>query len=141
MKFKYKEGVFVFLLVFVMLFNAIGLANSTLSYSMTDLPKGEWICCEPSPDGTKELNIYMAELEGVVTALRGEVSYLNEKGDEKTRNVYWQEGEKNVIATWKDAETVTINDKEIKIFGEPYDSRTQIILPEHSAKNRTINEE
>lgn len=139
MKIKYAEPIAVFLLVFVMLFNAIGMAVDAFGYNMEDLPTGKRLYYELLPNDTKSFSLYLVELDGVNTAIRGEVSYFNEKGEMETRNIYWQVGAKTAIAGWKDENTITINGKDIKIYGEPYDSRTQIELPEHSAKNRTQN--
>lgn len=139
MKFKYAEPIAVFSLIFVMLFNAIGMAVDAFGYDMEELPTGERLYYELLPNDTKSFSLYLVELDGVNTAIRGEVSYFNENGEMETRNIYWQVGAKTAIAGWKDENTITINNKDIKINGEPYDSRTQIELPEHSAKNRTQN--
>lgn len=139
MKVKYVEPILVFLLIFVMLFNAIGMAVDAFGYDMEELPKGKRLYYELLPNDTKSFSLYLVEIDGVNTAIRGEVSYFNESGNMETRNIYWQVGVKTAIAGWKDENTITINDQDIKINGEPYDSRTQIELPEYSAKNRTIN--
>lgn len=140
MKIKYAEPVFVFLIIIVLLFNAIGLAVDAFSYDMEDLPEGERLYYELLPNDTKSFSLYLVELDGVNTAIRGEVSYFDENNKMVTRNIYWQVGEKTAIAGWKDENTVTVNNKDIKINGEPYDSRTQIELPEYSAKNRSMNQ-
>ena len=121
-----------------MLFNAIGLAYDTFNYSMDDLPEGKELYYELCPNDAKIFKLYLVELEGVDTALRGEVSYYK---DEKliVKNVYWQIGKKTVKAGWKDKNTITVDDKDINIYNQTYDSRTQIELPEYSAKNRTLN--
>lgn len=139
MKIKYAEPIFVFSIIIVMLFNAVGLAVDAFSYDMEELPEGKRLYYELLPNDTKSFSLYLVELDGVNTAIRGEVSYFDENDEMVTRNIYWQVGEKTAIAGWKDENTVTINNKDIKINGEPYDSRTQIELPEYSAKNRTIN--
>ena len=139
MKIKFAEPVFVFLLLIVMFFNAIGLAVDAFGYNMEDLPKGKFLYSVMSPDGKNTFSLYLVEMENVNTAIRGEVVTINESDNMEKSNIYWQVGEKTAIAGWKDETTITVNDKEIKLGGEPYDSRTQIELPEHSAKNRTIN--
>lgn len=139
MKFKYKEGIFTIVLVFVMLFNAVGMAVDAFSYDMEDLPTGKKLYYEICPNDTKIFTLYLVELEGINTALRGEVTYFNEEGELQTRNIYWQVGKKTAIAGWKDQNTVTIDNKDINIKSDSYDSRTQIELPEYSAKNRTLN--
>lgn len=139
MKIKYAEPIFVFLLIIVMLFNAVGLAVDAFSYNMEELPKGKFLYSVMSPDGKNTFSLYLVKMENVNTAIRGEVVSIDENAEMEKQNVYWQVGSKTAIAGWKDETTITVNDKEIKLGGEPYDSRTQIELPEHSAKNRRVN--
>ena len=139
MKFKYAEPISVFLIIFVMLFNAIGMAVDAFGYDMDDLPQGKFLYSVMSPDGKNTFSLYLVEIEDVNTAIRGEIASINDEDKIEKENIYWQVGEKTAIAAWKDENTITVNDQELKLDGEPYDSRTQIILPEHSAKNRTIN--
>ncbi|MBO5232065.1 MAG: hypothetical protein J6B88_05515 [Clostridia bacterium] len=139
MKFKYAEPISVFLIIFVMLFNAIGMAVDAFGYDMDDLPQGKFLYSVMSPDGKNTFSLYLVEIEDVNTAIRGEIASINDEDKIEKENIYWQIGAKTAIAGWKDENTITVNDQELKLDGEPYDSRTQIILPEHSAKNRTIN--
>lgn len=141
MKMKYIEGILAFLLVFVMLFNAVGMAVDAFFYDVDELPTGKLLFSEQSPEKSKTLAFYLVEIEDVNTGVRGEVSYINEDGETETRNIYWQVGAKTAEVEWKGENQVVINESEINLKGEPYDSRTQIILPEHSAKNRTMNDE
>ena len=122
-----------------MLFNAIGMAVDAFGYDMDDLPQGKFLYSVMSPDGKNTFSLYLVEIEDVNTAIRGEIASINDEDKIEKENIYWQVGEKTAIAGWKDENTITINDREIKLTGEPYDSRTQIELPEHSAKNRTLN--
>ena len=115
MKFKYKEGIFTIVLVFVMLFNAVGMAVDAFGYSMEDLPKGQKLYYELCPNDSKIFSLYLVELEGINTALRGEVTYFDDEGELQNRNIYWQVGKKTAIAGWKDENTVTIDNKDIKI--------------------------
>lgn len=141
MKKKYIEGVFAFLLLFVTLFNIVGMVADAFFYNVDELPTGEFLFSNKSPNGSQTLNFYLVEIENVNTGVRGELSYINEKGETQTRNIYWQVGAKTAEVEWKGENQVVINESEINITGEPYDSRTQIVLPEHSAKNRVINEQ
>jgi hypothetical protein len=122
-----------------MLFNLIFMAIDAFGNSMERLPKGSFLYSVMSPDGKNTFSLYLVKIEGVNTALRGEVASVSDNEEIEKRNVYWQVGVKTAIAGWKDENTITVNDKEIKLSGEPYDSRTQIVLPEHSAKNRVYN--
>ncbi len=139
MKFKYAEPIFVFLLLIVMLFNLVFLVIDAFGYDMERLPEGKFLYSVMSPDGKNTFSLYRVEMENVNTAVRGEVVSVSEDEEITKRNIYWQVGIKTAIAGWKDENTITVNDKEIKLSGEPYDSRTQIVLPEHSAKNRAYN--
>ena len=139
MKIKYLEPILVFLIIFIMLFNAVGMAVDAFGYDMDELPRGKFLYSVMSPDGKNTFSLYLVKMENVNTAIRGEVVSINENAEMKKQNVYWQVGAKTAIAGWKDENTITVNDKEIKLGGEPYDSRTQIELPEHSAKNRRVN--
>ena len=139
MKIKYAEPILVFLIIISMLFNAAYMAVDAFGYDMDELPKGKFLYSVMSPDGKNTFSLYLVKMENVNTAVRGEVVSIDENAEMKKQNVYWQVGAKTAIAGWKDEATITVNDKEIKLGGEPYDSRTQIELPEHSAKNRTMN--
>lgn len=140
MKARFIEGIFAFIFVAVMLFNTIGMAVDAFSYDMDELPVGEKLFSEPSPDRSKNITFYLVEIEGVNTAIRGELSYTNDKGETEIRNIYWQVGTETVQAEWVDEKMILINENEVYPDGDPYDSRTQIILPEYSAKNYIINE-
>lgn len=136
---KILEPVLVFVLILVTLFNMVGLAVEAFGYDTTELPKGEFLYSVMSPDSKHTLRLYLVEIENVNTAIRGEVVSLKEDGTMESRNVYWEVGTKNAIAGWINEETVSINNREVKLSGEPFDSRKQIELPEASAKNRAMN--
>ena len=140
MKIKYGQSIVAFLFVFVILFNAISMAVDAFSFDMDELPTGKMLSFYPSPDNSKTLTFYLVEIERTNTAIRGELLYTNENGEKETRNIYWQVGAKTVQAVWVDENIAIVNENEVYINGDPYDSRTQIILPEYSAKNRIINE-
>lgn len=139
MKYKILEPVLVFVLILVTLFNMVGLAVEAFGYDTTELPKGEFLYSVMSPDSKHTLRLYLVEIENVNTAIRGEVVSVKEDGTMESRNVYWEVGTKNAIAGWLNEETVSINNREVKLSGEPFDSRKQIELPEASAKNRAKN--
>ena len=138
MKLKYAEPICVFLLLIVMLFNLIFLAVDAFGHNMEKLPEGKFLYSIMSPDGKNTLSLYLVNVKNVNTAIRGEVASISEDQNIEKHNIYWQVGSKTAIAGWKDENTVTINDQELKIT-ETYDSRTQIELPKYSAKNRFYN--
>lgn len=136
MKCKLAEPIFVFALVAVMLFNMIGLAVDSFGYSIEDLPEGKFMFSAMSPDSKNTLRIYKVEIQNVGSAIRGEVVSFEENGDMTSKNIYWETGVDTAMAGWLDEDTVTINDHEVNLTGDPYDSRSQIELPEASAKKR-----
>ena len=84
-----------------------------------------------SPDGKNTLRIYSVEIDGIGTAVRGEIV-----STDRTYNIYWETGTTSAIAAWVDDSTVDINGNTVNINGKPYDSRRQIEIPSGSAKNK-----
>ena len=128
MKIKYAEFVVTMLLCFVMIFNMVFLAIDGLGRDLNNLPEGELVASYLGFDKKTSLNIYTSSLNGVGTAVRGEIAF----NDGSTKNVYWCINETQTSAAWQDENTVVINGNQIAIDGEPYDSRTRIELPEAS---------
>ena len=131
MKIKYAEFIFTLTLCFVLVFNMIFVAIDGLGGGLENLPEGELVFSVQSGKKDKTLNLYTASLSGVGNAVRGEVKW----SDGTTKNVYWCINETKYSAAWQDDSTVIINGNPINIYGELYDSRTRIELPEASYKN------
>lgn len=136
MKSRLVAPIFVFLLIFVMLFNMVGLAVDAFSFDMEKLPKGRYLYNVSSPDGVSVLCIYLVDIPNIGSAIRGELNTLNDSGEREIKNIYWETGTRTCIASFLNSTTALINEHEVNINGTPYDSRTQIVLPEASAKNR-----
>lgn len=136
MKRKWVVPVFTFVFIFVMLFNMVGLAINSFWYDINDLPKGQHLRDIPCPDNKSVLSIYEVNVPDIGYGIRGEIANLDKNGNRQTRNIYWETGTRKYNVTFLDADTIIINDHEVHINGEPYDSRRQIELPEASAKNR-----
>lgn len=128
MKVKYAELIFVIVFFFVSVFNMVGLAKDGLGNSLENLPQGKLKASVTSPDKATVLNLYSAELNGAVKAVRGEIVYKN--GEKK--NIYWALGETNTVAFWLNRDAVMINSNRVDIDGIPYDSRNKIELPKAS---------
>jgi hypothetical protein len=107
------------------------LAVDGLGNSLEGLPKGKLVLSSKSADKKMSLNIYKAELNGVDTAVRGEVVFE----DGSLRNIYWDIGQEDTSAKWANNDTVIINGNYISIDGIVFDSRRRIELPEASYKN------
>ncbi len=136
MKCKLFEPILVFLLIFVMFFNMIGLAVDSFSFDMDKLPNGKYLYNVAAPDGISVLCVYLVDIKGIGSAVRCELNTLDEGGNRQVKNIYWETGVRTCNVSFINATTALINDHEVNINGTPYDSRTQIILPEASAKNR-----
>ncbi len=133
---KLLETILIIIFVFVTVFNMIGTSVDAFGYSMEKLPEGKPLFSVMSPDGMKTLRLYRIEIKNVGTAIRGETVTKNEQDQLVKTNIYWETNASSAIASWKNENTVEINNNEIKLDGTPYDSRTQIALPEATAKNR-----
>lgn len=123
--------VFCLLTLLVSLFNMVGMAIDGFFYNLKDLPTGQPLYSSMSPDGKTTLKLYKVELNGVGSAIRGELITAD-----KTENVYWEVGAKSAISTWTSNNNMIINDHFVSKNGDKYDSRRQIELPEASAKSR-----
>ncbi len=131
MKFKYANFIVTTVLCFVLIFNMVFLAIDGLSYSMENLPEGKLVYSVISANKRQKLNMYVAELNGVGTAVRGEVQLK----DGSIKNVYWCIDETRTNASWVNEKMVEINGHKIHLDGELFDSRKRIELPEASYKN------
>lgn len=136
MKIKYIEFIFVMITLIVTLFNMICFAVDGLTNKTSDLPEGEFVAEYPNYDNSAVVKIYSATLNGVCTAIRGEV--VKSSGGE-TKNIYWQLDESNAQVQWVGKNTVYINGNAVNINGDPYDGRSKIKLPEASLKNMMKN--
>ena len=87
------------------------------------LPEGEFLYSSLSPDGETTVSIY--KVSGMKrSAIRGAVVSVNEQGERKERNIFWQVGTDNALSGWVDNTTISINDKEVDVLsGGWYDSR------------------
>lgn len=130
------EPILTIVFVFVTVFNMIGVAIDTFGNNMEKLPEGTPLFSVMSPDGLKTLRIYRIQIKNIGTAIRGETITTDKNNQLVKTNIYWETNASAAIASWKNEDTVEINNNEVKIDGAPYDSRTQIELPEASAKNR-----
>lgn len=140
LKFKGLSYIIILLTLVVTLFNLGGMISDSFFYDLKDLPTGEFLFPTMSPDGKKTVRIYKVEINSLGTAIRGELVWVDEKNITNTKNIYWQTGKTSAMVAWQNENTVLIDDHFISVFGEGYDSRKQIELPEASTKNRILKE-
>ncbi|MBK3496438.1 DUF5412 domain-containing protein [Viridibacillus sp. YIM B01967] len=93
-------------------------------YDMERLPTGEFFTEETSPDGKYTIKAYVTN-GGATTSytVRGELVF-NEQNN-RTKNIYWNDGEDTVNISWSDNDTVIINGHTLDVPNEKFDFRHQ----------------
>ena len=110
-----KAFVIVIFLSICCIFSSCGL------YSMNNLPTGELIDQEISPNGKYKVNAYLVAGNATVDfSVRCEVVEI-ETGS--TRNIYWQYRMENADIVWIDDHTVNINGVVLDVQTDSYDWR------------------
>ena len=132
LKTKYTEFIVVMLTLIVTLFNILGLVMDLHINKTTDLPEGKLIHSSANWDKSVTVKLYAASLSGAKNAVRGE-AIMGDTGEVK--HIYWELDEKSATVKWINKSVLEINGNVVNINGEPFDSRTQIELPEASPKN------
>ncbi|MGM0861235.1 DUF5412 family protein [Bacillus atrophaeus] len=92
-------------------------------FSMSSLPKGEYLESYSSPNNDYKINIYRTN-GGATTnyALRGELE--NTKSGKKN-NIYWENDREDAKVKWIDEDHVSINKKVLDINKDTYDFRRE----------------
>ncbi len=135
MKHRIAEFIFVMVFLCVTLFNMIGMAVSAFVHDMSDLPNGNFLYSVMSPSGNSTLKMYRVEVKNIGKGIRGELITTDKEGNSVAKNIYWETNAKNAIAAWVDEQEVSINGHSFNAMREVYDSRSEVELPEYSAKN------
>ena len=93
-------------------------------YVDVDLPTGEYLTEETSPDGTYTIRAYRNN-GGATTSysIRGELVF--NKNNSKTKNIYWNYREDTAEIEWTDNDTVIINGHTLEVPNERFDFRNQ----------------
>lgn len=132
LKVKYAEFITVILALAVTLFNIGGLLMDLHLNKTTDLPQGSLVLSSVNEDRSVTVKFYAASLSGAKSAIRGEA--VNKETGE-IKHIYWALDESSAVVKWLSKNVLEVNGNVVNINGEPYDSRTQIELPEASLKN------
>ncbi|MED0676191.1 DUF5412 family protein [Aneurinibacillus thermoaerophilus] len=117
-----KKKVLLGLIILILIFaGVIGYVYYSLFYSMSNLPKGDFIKKVDSPDKNYTIQMYIVNGGATVsTAVRGEL-ITNKKGTKK--NIYWDYKTSDTNVKWLDNDTVSINGHEINVEKDVYDFR------------------
>ncbi|WP_277584850.1 DUF5412 domain-containing protein [Psychrobacillus antarcticus] len=100
----------------------LGIFVYTFFISMENLPKGEFLAEESSPDGKFTLKAYVTNGGSTTSyAVRGELVFNEKNG--KIKNIYWNYREEDAEISWVDNDTVIINDHTLNVPKEKYDFR------------------
>lgn len=100
----------------------LGFSIHLCFFSMHNLPKGEFLYKDTSPQGTYTLKVYFCYGGSLSSdAVRVELIDNNKKG--KKKNIYWEYRASNAMITWIDDNKVKINDHELSLPNDKYDWR------------------
>lgn len=98
------------------------LIVKSLFFSMSNLPKGEYLNESVSPEGTYTIKTYLCSGSATSSySVRGELIINNKKG--KSKNIYWNYRTEDAFITWLDDDTVKINGHIIDLPDGKYDWR------------------
>lgn len=124
MKRKLKIILLVVSIPITLLMVLLGVIVHIFFVSMENLPKGEFLTEETSPDGKYTLKVFVSN-GGATTsyAIRGELVFNEKNG--KTQNIYWNYREETAEISWVDDDTVIINHITLNVLKEKYDFRFQ----------------
>lgn len=93
-----------------------------LFFSMSRLPKGEFLNKSTSADGKYTIKTYLCNEGATVNyAIRGELIINHDSN--KTKNIYWDYKVDHAIINWDNNNTVVINGKKIDLPNGKYDWR------------------
>ena len=85
---------------------------------ISDVPDGEYKYTSNSPDGDRELKIYLVETD-IGNAVR-----IAQTKNNKTENIFWQTNVNEANIYWQDNDSVVINGIILKLAeDEKFDSR------------------
>lgn len=128
MKRNFGFKVLYLLTAVVVLVNLAFIIKNSVYFDIDELPKGELVLSEGSPDGEHTLNIYVIK-NSIGEAVRGEVVTENQ-----SRNIFWQTGVSFARLRWQNNTTVVINGVYINVTdGTTYDSRRGVSLFQEGA--------
>lgn len=119
---KIKKDTLKFLVLIFLLFTFITLyLLYFIFFSMNRLPEGEYIKSSTSPEGTYEIDFYLAD-GGATTgyAIRGK---LHSDVLDIDKNIYWEYKSELVSIKWIDDGKVNINGHTLTLPNEIYDFR------------------
>lgn len=92
-------------------------------YSMSRLPKGDYLNQYMSPNGAYTIKTYLCNGGATVDyAIRAEL-IKNYKKNNKPKNIYWDYKIDNATITWIGNDTVIINNHQINLPNGSYDWR------------------
>lgn len=119
---KKKKIIMVVVTIFIVIaIGFFGLVN-TLFYSMTRLPKGDYLSESTSSNGTYTIKTYLCNGGATVDyAVRGEL--ITNTKNNKAKNIYWDYKVYKSDITWEDDDAVIINGHKINLPYGKYDWR------------------
>lgn len=114
----------IFFLIFyglaflVITINSFYLMLNNVYVDISDVPDGEYQFTSNSPNGDRELKIYLVETD-IGNAVR-----IAQTKNNKTENIFWQTNVTDANIYWQDNDSVIINGIMLELSkGDTFDSR------------------
>ena len=120
---KRKKIVKIALIISFLFIGFVGCGIYWAFFDMNRIPTGEYLTEEMSPDGTYTLKAYVSGTSLSADAVRGELVF--NKGNGKTKNIYWNYPESTAKIEWLDNKTVVINGHTLEVPNEKFDFRNE----------------
>lgn len=110
--------VFYSLAFLVIVVNSVYLMLNNVYVDISDVPSGEYKYASNSPDGDRELKVY------IVKTNIGDAVRISQTKNNKTENIFWQTNVSEANIYWQDNESVIINGIMLELSkGDIFDSR------------------
>jgi hypothetical protein len=94
-------------------------------YSLSNLPKGDFIQESTSPNETYTLKFYLVNPHTTVsTSIRGEL-INNKKDKNEGKTIYWEYKASEVKVKWLNEQTASINGHKLDVTKDKYDWRRE----------------
>ncbi|HEX9026902.1 MAG TPA: DUF5412 family protein [Clostridium sp.] len=119
---KKKKIIWGIVIIFIVISIGFLILEDTFFYSMTKLPKGDYLSQSTSANGTYTIKTYLYNGGATVDyAVRGEL-IINTKNN-NVKNIYWDYKIDKSDITWEGDDTVIINGHRINLPNGKYDWR------------------
>ncbi len=104
--------------------NVVFYVKDQFFFSLTDLPKGEFIYASLSPQGDQSANFYRVDTPMGPAARVELISFESDTGTPTVKNIYWETGKSSVTVRWEDNNIITVDEQAYDLSnGDTFDCR------------------